>query len=128
MAFVPVIRAVGANSVSFESGTFAVGDALTYAALKAAIVAYAVDPARKHDIYGLKNGQLFAFLSASHDSAAAALTAFAEAGGLLSVIASDGSTTALPVIKVGQSSLIALVAATGAGCVVRLSFAASISA
>jgi hypothetical protein len=35
----PVIRAVGANSVSFEAAAFAAADDLTYAALKAAIEA-----------------------------------------------------------------------------------------
>jgi len=123
-AFAPTIRQVGANSVTFETSTFAAGDTLDYSALKAAIVTFN----SANGISGWSNGNLSAFLSATHGSNAAALTAFASAGGLISVIASDGSTTALPVLKVSQAALTALIAATGAGVAVRISLAASISA
>ena len=119
------VRALGANSVSITSdSTFAAADVITYANLKTAVLAYA----SSEGITGFRNGALYAFLNTAHASDAAAFTAFTEAGGIVSVAASASSTTALPVLKVAQSSLTALVAATGAGCGIRISLAASISA
>lgn len=120
------VRQLGANSATVEVSTFAAADTITYATLLADLKVFAA--AQKHKVTNLKGGQLFSFLSTSYGSAADALTAFAKAGGVISVIASNGSTTALPVLKVGQSALVALIAATGAGCAIRISLAQSIDA
>jgi hypothetical protein len=120
------VRAVGANSVSFETGAFAATDTLTYAALKAAILAFAA--AQPHKVTGLKSGQLYSFLNGTYGSDAAALTEFAKKGGIIAVSPGNAATTAVAALKVAQSSFVALLGSIVGGSTVRVSLAASIDA